>query len=170
MKKLIYFLIIIFILIMIFLIFYKSKKSIFDDHTIFNMWEEYVINPEKDESIQIDIFKKVSNGNKVHGKIAPGSYGSFIVKLIRPENSKIDIQIKDMTNKPENLMFILDNREFYSMEEMQEALKEKFLTEDRVTINWKWQYEISQEGDIEDTKSGENAQSYIFEINAIIEE
>ena len=170
MKKIVYFLIIILILIMIFLIFYKSKKIIFDDHTIFNMWDEYVINPEKDESIQIDIFKKVSNGNKVHGKIAPGSYGSFIIKLIRPENSKIDIQIKDMTSKPQNLMFILDNREFYSMEEMQEELKEKFLTEDSIKIDWKWQYETSQKGDIEDTKSGENPQSYIFEINAMIEE
>ena len=169
MKK-IFFLIIIFILIIIFLIFYKSKKIIFDDYTIFNMWDEYVINPEKDETIQIDIFKKISNGNKTHNKIAPGSYGYFIIRLIRPQDSKIDIKINDITTKPENLIFILDKNEFNSIEEMQEKLKEKFLTEESVQINWRWKYETSQEGDIEDTKSGENAQSYIFEIHAIIEE
>ena len=170
MKKIVYFLIIILILIIIFLIFYQSKKIIFDDHTIFNMWDEYVINPEKNKSVQIDIFKKVSNGNKVHGKIAPGSYGCFVIKLIRPQDSKIDIKIKDITPKPKNLIFILNNREFHSIEEMQEELKEKFLTKDSIKIDWKWKYETSQEGDIEDTRSGEHAQSYIFEINAIVED
>lgn len=170
MKKIIYFLIMIFILIVIFLIFYKSKKIIFDDHTIFNMWDEYVINPEKDKSVKIDIFKKVSNGNKVHGKIAPGSYGSFTIRLIKPQNSKVDIQVKDITNKPKNLIFILDNKKFASIGKMQEELKEKLLTQDRVEVNWNWQYETTQEADIEDTKSGEKAQSYIFEIIAIVEE
>lgn len=169
MKKRLYFLIIILILIIIFIIFYKSKKMIFEEHTIFNMWNEYVINPKKDKSIQIDIFKNISNGNKIHEKIAPGSYGDFSIRLIRPQNSKIDIKIKDITSKPNNLIFILDNNEFYSIEEMQEKLKEKLLTEESTKIKWIWKYETSKEGDIEDTKSGEIAQSYIFEINAILD-
>ena len=169
MKKILYLFIIILILIIISLIFYKSKKIIFSEHIIFNMWNEYVINPEKDKSIQIDVFKRVSNGNKIHGKIAPGSYGDFTIKLIKPQDSKIDIKINDITTKPKNLIFILDNNEFNSIEEMQKELKEKFLTEDSIKINWKWKYETSEEGDMEDTKSGENMKSYIFEIKAILE-
>ena len=134
------------------------------------MWDEYVIYPEESKSVQIDIFRKISNGNKVHGKIAPGSYGSFVIKLIKPQEAIVEIQVKDITTKPKNLVFFLEGQEFYSMEAMQKELQEKFLTKEKVKIDWKWKYETSTEGDIEDTQSGKNAQSYLFEVKAIIEE
>lgn len=170
MKKILYIFIIILVLIIIFLNFYKSKKNILEDHTIFNMWDEYVINPEKNETVQIDIFKKINDGNKVRNKIAPGSTGSFIIKLIRPKKSSFDLEIRDITYKPKNLIFILEDKKFNSMEEMQEDLKQKFLTNNNVIINWQWKYENNEEDDIEDTKDGKKAKSYIFEMNAIIEE
>lgn len=194
MKKKIYIIIIILILIFIILNFYKSNKNIINDIMIFDLWEDigiktnkennqntYVINPVKQDNIQIDVYKTIQNsyevkevtdnlqGNKIYKKIAPGSYGNFLIKLERPFNSKCNIIVNDLNSKPENLVFILDNKQYNSIKEMQNKLNEIFQVENAVLIQWEWKYENTQENNLQDTYDGENVENYKFEVKAIIE-
>ena len=168
MKKVKYFLIIMLILIIIFLIFYKTPSNIFEDITIFSLWNEneYVINAKSNDKIQINVFNQINNQNK---KIAPGSSGNFKIKLIKPDETSCTVNIKEITSKPKNLIFMLDGKKYNSITEMQEAINQKLEKMDYVKINWEWEYDISQEDDLEDTEDGEKAQKYIFEVEAIIE-
>ena len=174
-KKAVFILIIILILIFIFLSFYKSKKNIFDDITIFSLWNgigdknEYVINPEKRENIKIDVFKTVEKGTEIYKKIAPGSHGKFTIKLTKPIEANSDVVLKELSNKPQNLIFTLNQKQYDSIEKMQQEINEIFKIQDEVTIYWEWPYELDTENDIQDTKEGEKAERYLFEVNAIIE-
>ena len=89
MKKRIYLSIIILILIFIILSFFNSKKQIFDDIAIFNLWSdsddyEFKINPQEEPSLEIDVFQTGRKNKKYNKKIAPGSRGSFVIKLTKP--------------------------------------------------------------------------------------
>lgn len=163
---------IIFVIIFIILIFYKSKKNIFEDIMIFGLWNdntskiEYEINLQ--DKIEINVFSTINN--KKYEKIAPGSRGSFVIKFKRPRNSNYKINIKEKTAKPRNLIFILENRRYSSIEQMENCINEKFINTEKVAINWEWKYYINEKMDEQDTRDGEKGQSYIFEIEAIVEE
>lgn len=176
MKKKIYILIIILILIFIILNIYKSKDIVFDDISIFSLWndlgenQEYKINPEKQESIEINVFQTVKNSVGIHKKVAPGSFGEFTIKLIKPKEAEYKIKLKDITDKPQNLVFILNGNKYESITEMENKLNIIFQTNNIATIKWEWKYENDEYGNMKDTEDGEKAQKYIFEIKAIIEE
>ena len=53
---------------------------------------------------------------------------------------------------------------------MEDIINEKFLNTEKITINWEWKYYIDNIHDIQDTKDGENAKTYIFEIETFVEE
>lgn len=191
MKKRIYIVIIILILIFIIFKFYKSNKNVFNDILIFGLWNnitendevintdknnndkkyqyEYVINPQKQSNLQIDMLKTVKNEFGTNQKIAPGSVGEFIIKIDKENNIKSRIIIKDATKKPENLVFILNGEEFYSIKQLEEKINEIIKETNRIIINWEWKYETNKEQDMQDTKDGKNAQNYIFEVEAILE-
>ena len=167
------YIIIILILIFIILSFCKSKNNIFNDVMIFSLWggtqNEYVLNPQSEEVVQIDVFNTIYNGKKLHKKISPGSYGKFTIKLKKPIDSNSTIILTDITNKPQNLIFELENRKYYTLKQMQQDINTIFQSKNSITINWKWKYDNSSEDDIQDTIDGQNAHRYIFKIQAIIE-
>lgn len=162
------------ILVIIFIIlnFYKSKKNIFDDITILALWDnsgtknEYQIISQN--TVEIDVFTSINN--KMYKKIAPGSKGCFAIKFKRPLNSNYIININEKTAKPKNLFFTIENKTYSTLEEMEDVINEKFKNTEEITINWEWKYYIDENHDVEDTRDGENAQRYIFEINAIVED
>ena len=61
-------------------------------------------------------------------------------------------------------------KQYNSMEDMEEIINKKFMNTDEITINWEWKYYINEIEDIADTRDGEIAQKYIFEIIAVVEE
>lgn len=174
MKNVIKYILILIILVIIFIIlnFYKSNKIIFEDIMVLGLWDDISEKKEYEislhENIEIDVFTTINN--KFNKKIAPGSKGSFVIKFKRPVDTNYSIEIKEKTSKPQNLVFILDNREYNSMTEMEDIINEKFMNVDEIIINWEWKYYINKIQDIQDTKDGENAQKYLFEIKAIIEQ
>ena len=176
MKKKIYILTIILILIFIILNIYKSKNIIFNDISIFSLWndlgekQEYEINPEKQENIEINLFKTAQKTIGIHKKIAPGSFGQFTIKLTKLKQSEYTVILRDITKKPQNLVFILGGRQYGTITEMEPQLNNIFETTNTATIKWKWRYENDEYGNEKDTEDGEKAQRYIFEIKAIIEE
>lgn len=158
------------VIIFIILNFYLSKKNIFEDIVIFNLWKdigsqkEYELTPQN--NIEIDVFTTINSINK---KLAPGSKGSFVIRFKRPINSIYKIKINDKTIKPQNLVFWLENKKYLSLKEMQDAINKEFINREKITINWEWEYYIDDVHDIEDTKDAQNIQKYIFEIVTIIE-
>lgn len=195
MKKKVYLIIIILILIFMILSFCKLKNNIYNDIMIFDLWSdirisekqenEYIINPKKQNNITIDVFKTVQNGIKtettsrvsgteissaeIYEKVAPGSYGNFAIKIEKPLNQKCNIKVKDLNNKPKNLVFIIDGQRYESIQKIQEKLNQIFQVKNIVIINWEWKYDFNQEKDIEDTQDGKNISNYKFEIFATIE-
>ena len=134
MNKKVYILIIILILIIIILNIYKSNKKISDDITIFSLWnnivdQEYQINPQNSYETKIDIFQTISNKNGGNKKIAPGSFGKFKIKITKPLDSKCEIQLKNITAKPHNLIYSIGKQQYYSIEKLQEELNK--LNEER---------------------------------------
>lgn len=176
MKKKIYIFIIVLILIFIILNIYKSKDIIFNDISIFSLWndlgeeKEYKINPEEQQNIEIDIFQTIKNSVGIQKKVAPGCFGEFKIKLTKPKKSECKLKLKNLTDKPQNLIFILDGYKYESITEMENKINSIFQTNNIATIKWEWKYENDEYGDIRDTQDGEKAQKYIFEIKAIIEE
>ena len=192
MKKKIYLFIIILILIFIILNFCNSKNNIFNDIMIFSLWNdlgieesknEYIINPQNQETLTIDVFRTIQNGinvkkvknNKynteelnISEKIAPGSYGNFTIKLEKTLKTNCIVQLKELNSKPKNLVFIIDEQRYNSTQEMQEKLNQIFKVKNIVVVNWKWEYETTQEKNIQDTKDGENIFNYKFEIKVEI--
>lgn len=160
------------IITVIILNFYKSNKIIFEDIMILGLWNnsgtknEYEVTLEN--GVEIDVF--MTNNNKIHKKIAPGSKGSFIIKFKRPSNSSYKIDVIEKTSKPQNLVFIIENNKYKSLEEIEDIINKKFANNEEITINWEWKYYSDEIHDIQDTKDGEDAQKYLFEIIAITEE
>lgn len=159
------------IIIFIILNFYKSNKNVFEDILIFSLWNksvaksEYEINSQN--TVKIDVFSTINN--KMYKKIAPGSKGSFVIKLKKPQNSNYKIKINEKTSKPQNLVFILDNKKYYYMKDMEKIINEKFANTNSITINWEWKYYINEIQDVQDTQDGKIAQKYIFEVEASVE-
>ena len=176
MKKKIYVLIIILVLIFIILNIYNSEKVILNDISIFSLWsdlgenEKYKIDPEKQESIEINVFQTINVNTGMYRKIAPGSYGKFTIELKKPESMQCKITLKDISEKPHNLIFILDGYKYKSIKEMENKINLIFKTNKVATIQWEWQYENDEFGNIKDTEDGEKAQKYKFEIKAIVED
>lgn len=167
-KKKYILILIVLILIFIILNFYKSNKSIFDDIIIFSLWEnkkEYEISLQ--ETVEIDVFSTINN---IYKKIAPGSKGGFVIKFKKPKNSNFKINVIEKSSKPQNLVFILDNKKYYSIKQMENEINQKFLENETITVNWEWIYYIDEIHDIQDTEDGKNAYKYIFVIEAIVEE
>ena len=163
---------IVFAIIFIILNFYKSNKNIFEDIMILGLWDNRVAKNEYEitsqDTVEIDIFSTINH--KRYKKIAPGSKGSFVIKFKRPLDSIYEIKINEKTSKPQNLVFILENKKYESLKEMENIINEKFSDNQKITINWEWEYYINQTQDEQDTKDGENAKNYIFEIKAIVED
>jgi len=170
-KKYKKYILILIILVIIFIVlnYYKSNKNIFDDIMIFSLWNnigsknEYELTTQ--DTVKIDVFTTINNLSK---KIAPGSKGNFIIKFKRPTNLNYIIKINEKTAKPQNLVFWFENNKYLSLKEMQDIINEKFINTDKIAINWEWKYHVDDVHDIQDTKDGEIAQKYIFEIETII--
>ena len=174
MKNIVKYIWILIILVIIFIIlnFYKSNKNILNDIMILGLWDysetenQYEINLQ--DAVEIDLFTTINHS--VYKKIAPGSSGNFIIKFKRPENVNYEIKIIEKTSKPQNLIFFIENKKYTSLKEMEEVINEEFLNTEKISIHWEWKYYIDDAHDVQDTNDGQNAQRYLFEINAIVEE
>jgi len=65
---------------------------------------------------------------------------------------------------------MFEDKKYNSLEEMEVVINQKFIDTEKITVNWEWKYHIDEKHDIQDTRDGQEAQSYLFEINAIVEE
>lgn len=175
-KKITILVILLIILVLILNCFSKTKKINFEDIIIFGLWQdigkdnEFVLDTKSNKSVLVNIYKTIKGGRKLYQKIAPGTKGEFIIRLKRDEGLKCKIIINNVTQKPQNLEFSLNNITYYSLEEMQKEINNILSEKDEVTINWEWKYDIDEQNDIEDTKDGEIAKEYVFRMDTIVED
>lgn len=177
MKKRIYILIIFFVLIILIAFalkyFYQKQNLKFEDLLIFSMWNEnniYVLEPNKNPEIQINLYKTIKGEDKLYKKIMPGTKGEFIIIVKKDSDLKCKIMFMNITKKPKNLEFYLNGNTYNTLEEMQTEINEVLKENDRITINWEWKYHTNEQEDIEDTEDGEQLKEYVFKMDTIVEE
>ena len=134
---------------------------------------------ENDEKMQtISLKSTVNNETLIDNKIAPGTEGSFQIKLDATDSDVgINYQIKfeNETQKPTNLKFIYDEKTYYSINELGNALSGTINANDEnktktLSIDWNWQYETGDTveeitaNDTIDTQEAEQIENYSFDI------
>ena len=113
---------------------------------------------EKDEQLQaISLNSTINNKTVSNNKIAPGTQGSFQIKLdATGAEVGIDyiVRFENESNKPTNLKFTYDNTTVSSLKDLESLLKGRILLSDSRTktlkIEWSWDY---QTGTTEEEKA-----------------
>jgi hypothetical protein len=134
---------------------------------------------ENEEKLQtISLKSTINNQTLVNNKIAPGTEGSFQIK-IDATGSDVGINyvtsIQNESAKPTNLKFAYNNNTYNTLTELQEVLKGTINADDQnkiktITIDWYWSYETGStpeqksENDIIDTKNAKEISEYTFDI------
>ena len=186
--KAIFILITILILCIFFFFGNRKKNNIFQDDILFFKWfnlgenrEEkaenfnskpkitFQVSNKNIDSKEINLETTIDKNTLIYKKIAPGTSGAFEIILETNEKVNYQIKFKSKNEKPKNLNFQLDgkDRKYQTLEEMEKELKGELKESKTINISWKWEYEISQNQDIQDTRDGEKLKQYQFEIYVI---
>ena len=114
----------------------------------------------------LNLSDTVDNKTLVYEKIAPGTSGRFDILLTSNEDLNYKIEFESKSEKPTNLQFYTAENEksYHSLEELGEDLTGIVLRKEEKTIpvHWKWEYEISEEQDKQDTLEAKKIREYDF--------
>lgn len=126
----------------------------------------------------INLGSTVNKATLVNGKIAPGTSGSFEIKL-NSTGSEVGVDyvlnFANEKNKPNNLTFTYDGRTANSLKDIGDirgSFPAKGLQTKTIKIDWKWPYqtggttELKAENDAKDLKNAKDNLEYTFEIIA----
>ncbi|MFR6022540.1 MAG: hypothetical protein ACLUHC_06425 [Clostridia bacterium] len=134
---------------------------------------------EKEEQLQaISLNSTINNKTVSNNKIAPGTQGSFQIKLdATGAEVGIDyiVRFENESNKPTNLKFKYENKEYKSLTELQNNLTGTINANDGektkvITIDWIWPYETGTTAeqilanDKIDTQNAKSIRNYTFNI------
>ena len=112
----------------------------------------------------LNLSDTVDNKTLVYEKIAPGTSGRFDILLTSNGNLNYKIEFESKSEKPTNLQFYTSENEksYHSLEELGEDLTGIVLRKEEKTIpvHWKWEYEISEEQDKQDTLEAKKSREY----------
>lgn len=138
----------------------------------------FKINGKKEEIQTIDLASTIDSETILGSKLAPGTSGSFDI-IIDATDTQVGIKYNiisiEETNKPHNLKFIYEEKEYNTLKELQEKMSGIINTNDKnkvrtLKILWKWNYETGStaeeinKNDLIDTQDAQNIQSYKFTI------
>lgn len=138
----------------------------------------FKVNGKKEEIQTIDLTSTINNETVLGSKLAPGTSGSFDI-IIDATDSQVGIKYNiisiEETNKPHNLKFIYEEKEYNTLKELQEKMCGTINANDEnkvriLKILWKWDYETGStaeeinENNLLDTQDAQNIQNYKFAI------
>lgn len=134
---------------------------------------------EKEDNIQtISLKSTIDNETLVNNKIAPGTEGSFQIKL-DATGSEVGInyivKFENESQKPTNLKFIYDGNTYNSITELQTVLTGIINANEEnkvriLTIDWCWEYETGSSAqeiaasDVVDTQNAKEFDNYTFDV------
>ena len=126
------------------------------------------ISTKKQNTKEMSLFSNLNdqmNWNKI---IYPGTKGEFSIKLYGQEKLQYEVTFKSKNQKPENLVFKQDGKEYETLEKLGENLKGNLQKGEikNIVIEWEWKYETNEKQDFQDTKDGKEIREYNFEITA----
>ena len=132
------------------------------------------ISTRKSETRETSLFSNISNETNWNRIIYPGTKGEFSIQLYGQENLKYQIIFQSKNQKPKNLVFNEKGRDNYyeTLEDLGETLSGNIKKGEvkEVVIEWQWKYETNENGDMQDTKDGNELKEYNFLIIARGEE
>lgn len=138
----------------------------------------FKVNGEKEQVQEIRLASTCNNQTLVNNKIAPGTSGSFNIKIDATGSDvgiNYNITFAQEENKPQNLKFVYGGIEYSSIKELEGKLSGMIEANERdktrtINVRWQWDYEtgrdLSQinENDIVDTKDATNVANYTFQV------
>lgn len=138
----------------------------------------FKVNDNEDKIQTISLKSTVNNETLVNNKIAPGTEGSFQIKLDATGSEvgiNYAIKFENETQKPTNLKYIYEEKSFDSITELQQFLTGTINVNDEsktktITIDWKWPYETGntieeiKKNDIIDTENAKQISNYTFDV------
>ena len=126
------------------------------------------ISTKKQITKEMSLFSNLNdqmNWNKI---IYPGTKGEFSIKLYGQEKLQYEVTFKSKNQKPRNLVFKQNGKEYETLEKLGENLKGNLQKGEikNIVIEWEWKYETNEKQDFQDTKDGKEIREYNFEITA----
>lgn len=126
------------------------------------------ISTKKQITKEMSLFSNLNdqmNWNKI---IYPGTKGEFSIKLYGQEKLQYEVTFKSKNQKPRNLVFKQNGKEYETLEKLGEDLKGNLQKGEikNIVIEWEWKYETNEKQDFQDTKDGKEIREYNFEIIA----
>lgn len=139
---------------------------------------DFKVNGESEQVDEISLVSTCNNETLVDNKIAPGTAGSFNI-IVDATDSDVginyNITFTEEENKPENLKFFYDDKEYNSIKDLEEDLYGTINTNDgnkarTLNIKWEWPYQTGTnedeiaKNDLIDTKDAKTIQNYTFSV------
>lgn len=137
---------------------------------------------DNEQTQTVRLASTVNDQTLVNNKIAPGTKGSFVIKVDGRGSDvgiKYNFKLQKETQKPSNLLFTYSGITFRNLSELLEAAggtidanADENAKVKQVVINWQWPYQTQTtsseeelaENDREDTQDGMNISNYSFDI------
>ena len=152
----------------------KEEENQNSEANILNSDNIFKISARNSETRETSLFSNISNETNWNRIIYPGTKGEFSIKLYGQENLNYQIIFQSKNQKPKNLVFNEKGRDNYyeTLEDLGETLNGNIKKGEvkEVSIEWQWKYETNENGDMQDTKDGNELKEYNFLIIARGEE
>ena len=139
----------------------------------------FKVNGKEDVVQNVNLLSTYNNETLINNKVAPGTNGSFNI-VVDATGSDVGveyvIQFLNESEKPQNLIFIYQDKEYSTIQDLEKDLSGIINANDEsktrtITINWEWQYETGEnedeinQNDIIDTNNAKQLENYTFDIN-----
>lgn len=139
---------------------------------------KFKVNENEEKLQKIFLESTINNETISNNKVAPGTEGSFQIKL-DATGAEVGINYKisfeNETQKPTNLMFSYQGNNYSSIKELEQILIGTINANEEqkakvIEINWRWSYETGEtseeilKNDEIDTKEAKDISSYSFDI------
>lgn len=138
----------------------------------------FKVNENAEKMQNISLKSTINNSTLLNNKIAPGTEGSFQIK-VDATGSEVGInyvvKFENESQKPTNLKFTYNGKSYNSLTQLQDDLTGTINADDKektknITIGWNWKYETGSnlqeisKSDIVDTKEAKTIRNYTFDV------
>ncbi len=138
----------------------------------------FKVNGQSEQVEEINLASTCNNETLVNNKIAPGTSGSFDIKVDATGSEvgiNYNIAFTEEESKPQNLKFKYNDIEYNSIKDLEKDLSGTINANDEdkvrtLNIGWKWDYETGSnpeeisKNDLVDTQNAEEIQNYTFDV------
>lgn len=138
----------------------------------------FKVNENAEKMQNISLKSTINNSTLLNNKIAPGTEGSFQIK-VDATGSEVGInyvvKFENESQKPTNLEFTYNGKSYNSLTQLQDDLTGTINADDKektknITIGWNWKYETGSnaqeisKSDIVDTNEAKTISNYTFDV------